>query len=400
MNIVIQKATACGTIKAQPSKSMAHRYIICAMLSEGESRIRGLAESEDILATMDCARALGAELKKDGEDLLVRGISDRKPAGEIVFSCRESGSTMRFFMGIAMGLGCRARFYGSRTLLQRPFSVYEEIAKRQGITFVRNEDHILVDGKLQPGDFEIPGDVSSQFISGLLFVLPLLEKDSRIVLLPPVESRSYIDLTLQALRDFGVCVENDLSIGGKQSYRCNTIDVEGDMSNAAFPDALNLLGGSVKITGLSADSSQGDRVYREYFQKLREGDACLDLTDCPDLGPVLFAVAACLHGGTFTGTRRLKMKESDRGTVMCEELAKCGVGTHMEDDSVRILPSVLHAPDQNLLGHNDHRIVMALSVILTRTGGTIEGAQAVSKSYPTFFDDLKSLGIPLERVES
>ncbi|MCR4684515.1 MAG: 3-phosphoshikimate 1-carboxyvinyltransferase [Lachnospiraceae bacterium] len=396
MNITIYPSTAKGTIKAQPSKSMAHREIIAAMLSSGTSEISNVAFSEDILATMDCAKALGAGIDQMPDSLRIAGIASSRPDQPVDFMCRESGSTMRFFMGIAMALGSHARFFGSDTLLNRPFQVYEEICKKQGITFLRHADHIEIDGQLQPDTFEIPGNISSQFISGLLFGLPLLAGDSSIHLIPPVESRSYIELTLRALRDFGILVRTDgdvLSVPGQQAYRSANLSVEGDFSNAAFPEALNLFGGKVTVTGLPQDSAQGDAVYTKHFESLQKGAATVDLSDCPDLGPVLFAVAACLHGGDFTGTKRLRMKESDRGRVMCEELAKCGVETIMEENFIRILPSALHAPKAELSGHNDHRIVMALSVLLTRIGGTITGAEAVRKSYPGFFDDLRELGI-------
>ncbi len=381
---------------------MAHREIICAMLSSGVSKITNIAFSEDILATMDCAGSLGGKIDQTPDGLLISGLPQRIPDRTVDFMCRESGSTMRFFMGIAMALGVRARFFGSDTLLSRPFQVYEQICKKQGITFSRHADHILIEGKLQPDRFELPGNISSQFISGLLFGLPLLEAESSISLIAPVESRSYIALTLQALHDFGILVRTDgdvLFIPGQQAYRSTDINVEGDYSNAAFPEALNLFGGEVTVTGLPQESAQGDRVYRRYFESLQKGAAFIDLSDCPDLGPVLFAVAAGLHGGDFAGTKRLAMKESDRGAAMCEELAKCGVKTIMEENRIRILPSAFHAPEVELNGHNDHRIVMALSVLLTHIGGTITGAQAVRKSYPAFFDDLKSIGIQFDLQE-
>ena len=378
---------------------MAHRSIICALLSDGVCRIDNIALSEDILATIDCAGALGAKVEVLPESLIITGISGRCAHTEADFPCRESGSTMRFFRGIAMALGIRARFYGSETLLGRPFGIYEEICRKQQIRFERKADHILVDGRLQPACFEIPGNISSQFVSGFLFGLPLLTADSCIRLKPPVESRSYIDLTLQALSAFDVKADpdgNDLMIPGKQTYRHMDLTVEGDYSNAAFLDAFNLLGGKVSISGLDDDSRQGDRVYRKHFESLQKGCTTIDLSDCPDLGPILFTMAALLHGGDFIGTKRLQMKESDRGRVMCEELAKCGVKTVMEENRIRILPSEVKKPDEPLLSHNDHRIAMSLAVLLTKTGGTIREAQAVSKSYPDFFTDLGRLGIGLK----
>lgn len=404
MEVTIQQSTGKGTVKAQPSKSIVHRLLILAMLSPGKSVIGNVAFSEDILATMDCMKALGASVSVDqirGE-ITVEGTGGAVPDETVDLFCRESGSTMRFFMGIAMTLGIHARFFGSTRLLERPFSVYEEISSKQKITFVKQADHIEICGKLEPGTYHIPGNISSQFVTGLLFGLPLRETDSEINLIPPVESLSYIELTLQALSAFSANVSrtgNTIVVPGSQSYRGNTITAEGDYSNAAFPDALNLLGGSVSVTGLDENSRQGDRVYREYFEKLKSGYAKLDISDCPDLGPVLFALAACLNGAEFTGTARLKMKESDRGLVMCEELKKCGISSVMEENRICIAPG-LQKPQEPLCGHNDHRIVMALAVLLTKTGGTISGAEAVRKSYPSFFEDLKSLGIVLDINQS
>lgn len=400
MNVTIEPSIANGAVKAQPSKSVVHRLLICAALAKGKSIINNVAFSEDILATLDCIRSLGATANVTEEEgtgtVQILGIGGNCKKQTVDLLCRESGSTMRFFMGIVLGLGVQARFFGSDRLLQRPFDVYEKICKQQGITFQRNGDHILIDGKLKPSVFEIPGNISSQFVTGLLFALPLLDGESRIVLLPPVESRSYIDLTLDALETFGIFCK-DLCVSGAQSYRCNTITAEGDYSNAAFPDAFNLLGGHVNVTGLKEDSKQGDRIYRAYFDALQKEHATLDLSDCPDLAPVLFVLAALLHGGTFTGTARLAIKESDRGLAMCTELAKCGVESVREENRIVIKKCELHAPKETLFGHNDHRIVMSLSVLLTRLGGTITQAEAVRKSYPSFFFDLKRLGISLSQ---
>ena len=400
MRVLIRPSHAQGVIAAQPSKSMLHRALICACLSKDASILSGYADSEDILATSDCAGALGAQITVREQDVFVSGGT--LPEQPVQLNCRESGSTMRFFMGIAMGLGIKAFFYGSRTLLNRPFGIYEKICSRQGIAFQREADHILIDGKLKPGDFEIEGNVSSQFISGLLFVLPLLEKDSTIRLIPPVESKSYIDLTVQMLSRFGVRVswtdENTLLIPGKQAYQGTTLTVEGDYSNAAFLEALSEPAGRVIVKGLDQKSLQGDRVYRQHFESLREGEATIDLSDCPDLGPVLMAFCAMNHGALFTGTSRLKLKESDRGEAMCSELSKCGIRTEKKENSIRVFAGGLHEPGVPLYGHNDHRIVMALSVLLTRCGGSIDGAEAVRKSYPAFFEDLQHLGVDLELI--
>lgn len=404
MKIKIEKGIARGTVCAPPSKSMAHRLLICAGLSDGECVVHGISDSEDMLATMDCLRALGVQCEKDGETARVAGIDIRRAAAPKQLNCRESGSTLRFFIPIALMTGMETVLAGSRRLMERPLSVYEDLFLQRGIGFRKTEREIKICGNLQSGDFELDGNVSSQFVTGLLFALPLLDGDSRIVLRPPVESRSYIDMTLSALKLFGIEAEwqeeNVLYIKGNQHYRAGEVFVEGDYSNAAFFAALNLLGGQVKIENLREDSLQGDRIYEELFEKLKRPGAEIDLSDCPDLGPVLFAAAAAKHGGKFTGTSRLKIKESNRGEAMAEELQKFGVTAEVLEKEVFISGQGLRKPEECLDGHNDHRIVMSEAVLLTQTGGIIDGAEAVAKSFPDFFQKLASLGIEVERVEN
>ena len=419
MDKKISRSIAKGIVKAPPSKSMAHRYIICAGLCDKVSTISNVDYSEDIKATIDCIKALGAKVDVgesfvsiDGRETVIQKIlknandttasdktdmSDKQDISEIDFLCRESGSTMRFFMGIAMTLPVTANFYGSETLRNRPFCIYESILNSaDNCFFKRLDDKISIKGGLKENDFEIAGNISSQFVTGLLLALSLKKEGGSITLIPPVESRSYIDMTIQAMREFGIDVnwdgENKLRVEADQTYTSKDIEVEGDYSNAAFLDAFNYIGGEVKVEGLNAESLQGDKVYKECFEKLKAEKATIDIADCPDLGPVLFAVAAANHGGVFTSTARLKIKESDRGSVMCEELAKFGIKTHMEENSIEI-GSGLKAPGEAICGHNDHRIVMSLTLLLSLTGGTITEAEAVRKSYPGFFDDIQKLGI-------
>ena len=400
MKVEIFKSRADGAVTAPPSKSMAHRDIIAATLANGTSVISNVAYSEDIKATIDCARELGAMIDDREDSITVNGAFPYTSAGTRRFFCRESGSTLRFFMGIAMGLGGRNAFYGSQKLLSRPLGIYEDLCRVNGISFERYEDRIETEGRLSSGVFKIPGDVSSQFITGLLFVLPLLEGDSVILLLPPVESRSYINLTVKALKDFGINIvwqdENTLFIKGRSVYGARNLSVEGDYSNAAFLDAFNVLGGNVDVKGLDDASLQGDRIYREYFKELKKDSANINLSDCPDLAPVLMALAAAQKGAHFEGTARLKVKESDRGAAMAEELSKIGIKTELYDNEITVLKGALQSPEEPINGHNDHRIVMAMTLLLTLTGGIIEGAEAVNKSYPDFFDTIKSLGIKAE----
>ena len=396
MKAVIRPGTARGTVQAPPSKSMAHRQLICAALAQGESTVHGVARSEDVLATADCLSALGASLSWEGTSVRVRGC-DPRTAGPAVLRCRESGSTLRFMIPLCLLSGSPVRLEGSETLLSRPLSVYEDLCREQGLTLRRSDGGLLAEGRLVPGDYAVPGSISSQFITGLLFALPLLPGSSRIRLIPPVESSSYLSLTLQALCDAGIPVswtdENTLAGPGNASSRPRDAEVEGDYSNAAFFEAFNCAGGAVAVTGLRADSLQGDRVYREYFPRLAAGPAELDLADCPDLAPVLFTVAALNRGAVFTGTRRLRFKESDRGAAMAREMAKFGISLILEENRITVPAIPLRAPAEPLDSHNDHRIAMALSLLCARAGGEIRGAEAVRKSFPDYWEKLKSLGI-------
>ena len=402
MKIQIAKGTATGTLNAPPSKSMAHRLLIAAAMGEGESRIRSVSSCEDVMATLECLRALGVECKEVGRDVVVKGKHPSKMTPTAPLYARESGSTLRFMIPIALSTNKSTVFYGSDGLMQRPMTVYADLAKEKGLTYINDGNSIIVKGKLPGGNYTLPGNVSSQFISGLLFALPSAENDSYIKILPPIESRSYIKLTISALESFGINVkwidDNTIFVPAKQKYKPCDITVEGDYSGAAFPAALNLFSGNVKLLGLNENSIQGDSVYRKYYDMLTRGVPTIHIGDCPDLGPVMFAVAAAKNGGIFTGTKRLKIKESDRAKAMAEELKKFGTAVSVYDDTVVIYPKEFHKPTECLSGHNDHRIVMSLSVLLTLTGGEIDGAEAVSKSYPSFFEDLRTLGIEAKEI--
>ena len=397
MIVNIEKGRAKGCVSAPPSKSMAHRLLICAALSSGESVIHGMSDCEDVRATLDCLSALGVPFEQNGDTVKIKGIDAREMSASAPLSCRESGSTLRFLVPLCMISGNNTMLTGAPQLMKRPMNVYETLAKEKGLTFSQDERSVIVKGPLKSGEYKVAGNVSSQFISGLLFALPLVKGDSTINIIPPVESRSYIELTLFALREFGVDVtwkdDYTLFIKGGQTYKATETTVEGDYSGAAFFEAMNSLGSEIKIEGLREDSLQGDKVYSRYFEMLSKGTPTIHIGNCPDLGPVLFAVSAAKNGGIFTGTARLKIKESDRAAAMAEELKKFGVSVTIHDDAVVVYPLDFHKPTENLCGHNDHRIVMSLAVLLTLTGGTIEGAEAISKSFPTFFEDIKSLGI-------
>ncbi len=402
MQITVYPSVASGVVTAPPSKSVAHRLLLGAALALGESTIEHVSYSEDICATLDCIEALGATVQRQADRVTIRGTDLQATQDPLELDCRQCGSTLRFLIPICLLLDKPVRIHGSTALLQRPLSVYEEICYRQGHRFELYDTRIDLQGRLHPGLYEIPGDISSQFVTGLLYALPLLPQSSEVRILPPVESRAYIDLTLSALRDYGIRIisigQDRYHIPGCQKYRPHRSVVEGDWSNAAFLEALNLFGGRVQVRGLRDISKQGDKVYREAFAQISKGKANLDLTNCPDLGPILFAMAACHRGGFFTGTKRLKLKESDRCTAMAQELSKFGAELLVEDEHVWIDHVLLHAPDQPLDAHNDHRIAMALTILLTQYGGVLNGAEAVEKSFPDFFQVLRALGIRWENT--
>lgn len=398
MTVRIRRGTARGRVTAPASKSIAHRYLIAAALARGDSRLLGITPSEDIRATCDALAALGCDIRTDGTTVTVTGSDDLAPRG--VLPCRECGTTLRLLLPLCLLTGAEATLTGTEKLLSRPLGVYRDLARERGFRFSEAPGRVCVAGRLTPGAYCIPGGVSSQFASGLCYALACLDGESTLTLTGAVESRSYIDLTLDALRAFGVGAmfpdERTIRIPGGRTFRAGVHTVEGDESNAAFFSALAALGDPVEVLGRNPATRQGDRVAASYFAGLRAGAATLSVADCPDLAPILMVVAALSHGGVLTHTARLRLKESDRGAAMAEELAKCGVRVTVEDDRLTVDAGGLTPPREPLSGHNDHRIVMALAVLLTRLGGEITGAEAVAKSYPDFFDRLAELGIRVE----
>ena len=396
MNVVIEPSKLSGRISAPPSKSYAHRLLICAALAKGESIVRGISQSDDMKATLACMNALGAGTVKDGGTVFASGINKRCE-GIPVLNCNESGSTLRFFIPISLVFADEAVFKGTARLIERGVGIYEEMLGGSGISLKKEAEAITVKGSLKAGDYTMRGDVSSQFASGMLFSLPLLKGDSTLTVTEPVESRSYIDITIHALKSFGIRIKeepkNTFIIKGGQMYKPQDITVEGDWSNAAFLYGFNAVGAGLEIEGLNNESIQGDKACAGFFKELDGPFPEIDISNCPDLGPVLFAAAAAKNGGRFTGIRRLRIKESDRAQAMAEELLKFGIECETEENVMTVKAGKLKKPEKILNGHNDHRIVMSLSLLAGLTGGEIEGAQAVNKSWPGFFDDMKKLGL-------
>ncbi len=403
MNLIIKPSQAAGTVTAPPSKSMAHRQLIAAALGPEPRAVEGLEWSEDVLATLDCLRALGASIAREGSSVTIGGLDPFAVEEGAELPCRESGSTLRFLLPLALLSGRTVRFTGSERLLERPLEPYEQICARQKLYYDRQRDRLTVRGPLRPGEFEIRGDLSSQFVTGLFFALPFLAEPSRVCLLPPVESRSYIDMSLAVLRNYGIRVvgvgHERYHIPAKQKYRPHPVKVEGDWSNAAFLQALNFLGGNVQIRGLDPLSPQGDKVFASLLRSMRGKKPTLDLSDCPDLAPILMAVAAAGRGAVLEGTDRLKYKESDRGVAMARELEKCGIQAVVDEHRIWVEDGTLTAPKEPLDSHGDHRVAMALTVLLTLVGGELQGAEAVKKSWPSFFTVLRELGIVIKQAE-
>lgn len=401
MQVTITPSKANGCILAPPSKSMAHRMLMGAGLAEGTSVVDNIDLSEDIKATLGMLEALGGQYTIEDRKVIMRGVGGKKLQTNQTLDSNESGSTLRFFIPLLLSGGERAEFTGAKRLFERPLGIYEEICNEQSILFKKHETGLTVEGQLQAGHFRVQGNISSQFITGLLFALPLLEEDSVLEVLPPVESRAYIDMTLESLKTFGIQVKqegNIFYIAGNQSYQAKDVTVEGDYSNAAFLDAFNLIGGNVVVEGLREDTLQGDQIYKTYYEVLKEEHPVMDIAECPDLGPILMGMAAATgHGARFTGTRRLRIKESDRGAVMAEELAKFGIKVDVMENEIVVHKGTLTRPRESLNSHNDHRIAMTMANLCSVTGGTIDGAESVRKSFPNYYDVIEQLGINVTR---
>lgn len=401
MKIEIKPSTLCGEIIAPPSKSIAHRFLICGALSRGECRINGVSESEDMKATIGCLSSLGANVQREGDTVTI--FCGLNPKKEVTLDCIESGSTLRFMIPVALASGAeKIIFKGSERLIARGVEVYEEVFADKGVRIEKGKNEIVVSGMLESSNYVLRGDVSSQYVTGLMLSLATLNSGSTIEILPPVESRPYIDMTIAVLEKFGVKIEetekNKFFVKGGQRFASGTYDVEGDWSNGAILFALNDFGSNVAVSGLDESSVQGDKVCVEIFRALEKGNATIDLSDCPDLAPIAFVVAAEKNGATFTGTERLKIKESDRAAVMAEELAKFGARVDVFDDYVVVQKAELHASSKEIRSHNDHRIAMSLAVLMTKYGGVLDGAEAVKKSFPDFFDVMKRAGAKVYEI--
>ncbi len=410
-----------GSVKIPPSKSMAHRAVICASLSDGVSKISNLELSDDIIATINAMRSLGAVITDKEDCLEVKGIKSKDLLSERdyerVIDCNESGSTLRFLIPIALAFEGVTRFVGKGNLGKRPLDTYYEIFDNQGIHYEYKEGilDLIVSGLLKRDEFRVKGNISSQFITGLMFSLPLLDGDSKIIITTELESKGYIDLTLSSLKDFGIEVINndykEFIIKGNQKYRSRDYRVEGDYSQGAFFLSADALGSEIEILDLKKESLQGDKEVIDILErmgadiKVNENSitinecnlksTIIDASQCPDIIPTLSVVAALSEGRTeIINAERLRIKECDRLTAVKEELSKLGAKIEEKKDGLIIDGIKEFEGDVEVWSHKDHRIAMSLAIASTRCKSPIilKDFECVSKSYPNFFKDFKMLG--------
>ena len=417
--VIIKPSQLKGHLEVPPSKSMSHRVIMCAGLSSDVSKITNITLSEDISATLEAMKQFGCvvsvEQRAQGHPQDVRytmtlsnpkmmayARTGKKPIQEPVeIFCNESGSTARFMIPLFHLSENEVVFSGTERLSQRPYEPYYEIFKRQNIAYhtLAGGLPLKVSGALMPGHFDVVGNISSQFISGLMFSLPLLKGDSTLKIIPPVESRDYIALTLQCLRAFGIEITEtgafEYAIKGGQRYQACDMSVEGDYSQAAFWLVAAALGHPIRLSGLSDQSVQADRAIVQLIENAR-GDAHrqIDVSQFPDLVPVLTVLYALGEGTTeIVNAARLRIKESDRLHAIATELGKMGADIEEKEEGL-VIRGVNKLKGAHVSSWNDHRIAMALAIAASVAEGetVIDGAECVQKSYPHFWEDYRSLG--------
>ena len=417
MNLTISPRVLTGKIKVPASKSISHRAVICAALAEGTSYLSNILLSDDLTVTIAGMTTLGATIEDLGQgNYKVTGMGKKAPQGGVI-DCLESGSTIRFLIPLGLN-GVQNQFTGRGRLTERPQKIYHDIFKEQNIFFEKPTDKELpltVKGTLKAGEFTFPGNVSSQFISGLLFALPRLEGDSKIILTDQLESIDYIKLTLDMLSKFGIQIQVSTdnrvySIKGNQIYQPCDVEIEGDFSQAAFWLVAGTIGSPIELTGLNPNSAQGDRAILDILKKMGAnpewqgtsllatptptGGITIDVAQCPDLVPILTVLAARSEGTTkIINAERLRIKESDRLTAMRSELTKLGVAVE-ETESTLTITGTKNLTSATVESHDDHRIAMSMGVasILLDQPFNLDHAEVVSKSYPEFWKDFASLG--------
>ena len=412
MKAIIYPSKSTGVVTVPTSKSIAHRLLICAALSNGESIISNVSMNSDISATISCLKELGADILVDGSTVTVKGIKETKK--EVELNAIESGSTLRFLIPISSYLSKKVIFKGTEKLISRPLDIYQKLYNDN---FVKKNNCIIINNLLNQNYYEIDGSISSQFISGLLFYLPLLKNDSEIKIINEYESKSYVDLTIDALNKFGIQIEEKdngrrLIIKGGQTYLSNNLSVEGDYSQAAFFLTLGAINNEITVKGLNKSSKQGDKAIVDVLKNANvrmeinnEGITVkkseikaidVDLKDIPDLGPILSVLFSRAKGKSkLYNAKRLRYKESDRILAIETELKKMGVEISSDENNIYINGVNKLISNDIINSHNDHRIFMAVSILATisNTPVTISNYECINKSYPRFLDDLQGLGI-------
>lgn len=439
MNITITPGKLSGAVTPPPSKSQAHRLLIAAALADGESHLDNVARSQDIEATISCLDNLGAGFTWEGSRLTVRGMgaNPMSPLRRMAYphlDCGESGSTLRFLIPVALAVRGGGIFTGRGRLMERPLKPYFDLFDEKGIFHERKDDVLTVTGMLTPGEYRLPGDVSSQFVTGLLYALPLLEGDSEIVLTSPLESRGYVDMTLEALKTFGIQAKwentSTLFIPGRQTYRPCDMAIEADWSQAAFWYAAQVLGNPVAMEGMNPRSIQGDREILDWARMVKNepmaggftatapilgkgpekgpssspSDGCavsIDVSQNPDLVPPLAAMGALMNGLLqIQNAARLRTKESDRLSSVTQVLGALGADVTEGPDFLEIRGKETLAGGVAVDSFNDHRVAMMAAIAATRCERpvTITGAECVAKSYPDFWEEYERLGGKIQRT--
>ena len=404
MKVCITPRPLRGTVTPPPSKSQAHRLIIAAALAAGESTIQNVALSQDVEATLRCMEALGAQWERTADGVRVLGIGggERQSGGPLPkLDCGESGSTLRFLIPIALVVAGGGAFTGHGRLMERPQGPYETLLREKGIAWFQKGGVLTVEGELAAGEYALPGNVSSQFFTGLFFALPLLKGDSLVAPTTSLESVDYLAITREAQKRFGVTVgglrEEGFPIAGGQTYRPCDARVEADWSQAAFWYAAANLGSDVTVAGMNPGSPQGDRAIVELLDFFDGVPAHrgLDVRHIPDLVPPLAALAAGNEGCTcLRNAGRLRLKESDRLATVRQTLEAFGVEAEEGADSLTIYGQKTLRGNVTIDCCNDHRIAMMAAVLATRADGpvTLVGAECVRKSYPDFWEEYRRLG--------
>ena len=394
MDITIHPRPLRGEIQIIPSKSQAHRLLICAAFADRKTALLCPDTNQDIEATASCLNLICHSVlpTNEGYEITPYGCGET-PFSSVCLNCHESGSTLRFLLPIVGALGADTTFRMEGRLPQRPLSPLWEEMERMGCTLRWiSKNELRVTGKLRPGDYYIDGGVSSQFITGLLFATSLMDGDSTIHITGNLESKPYVDMTQQAMKLFGVETEGFHVKGGQRYHSPGNIVVEGDWSNGAFFLAAKALGSNLDVLGLNPDSAQGDRAIVDILQALEAGTPTVSARDIPDLVPILSIAAAARNGAVFTDIRRLRLKESDRVASTISMLENLGGKAETDENTLTIYGTGLTGGTVDAV--NDHRIAMAAAIGATvcREDVTILGAECVRKSYPKFWEEYARLG--------